>query len=64
MDETSKTFIKWEKFLGKILLVQKQTQIFVHNFWLTKKSLKRKVNNILQCYHTETIDKVNDFFYI
>ena len=64
MDETSKTFIKWEKFLGKILLVQKQTIQFVQNFWLTKKSLKRKVNNILQCYHTETIDKVNDFFYI
>lgn len=45
MDETSKTFIKWEKFLGKILLVQKQTIQFVQNFWLTKKSLKRKVNN-------------------
>ena len=30
----------------------------------TKKSLKRKVKNILQCYRTETIDKVNDFFYI
>ena len=53
-----------KSFLGKILLVQKQTLQFVQNFWLTKKSLKRKVNNILQCYHTETIDKVNDFFYI
>lgn len=67
MDETSKSFIKWEKFLRKNPSLtdayEADPNIFA-KLLANQEEFEKKVKNILQCYRTETIDKVNDFFYI